>query len=257
MTDALASATPLPGAEDADPAAPALDVHWRALRDHGSSEARETLFSHYMPYAKSIAARCYAARHRDDIDFDDLLQLAHMGLIESLGRFDPAHGVLFTTFCTPRIRGAVLDGIVKLSEAQEQISFDKRRRAERLASLREGLSGERRWQALEDLTAGLALGFMLEGTGMYTPPEGIPGAYSGGYDTAEWHQLGSRLRSALARLTTNERKVISYHYFDALPFEQVATLLGLSRGRISQLHHAALRKLRTTLQAPHSMQITG
>lgn len=235
----------------------ALDTYWTALREEGSSEAREMLFLHYAPYAKSIAARLFEGRHRKDVEFDDLVQLANIGLIEAIGRFDPARDVLFTTFCTPRVRGAVLSGIEKLSEAQEQLSFERRRRAERVESLRGEVTGTKRLQALGELTAGLAIGFMLEGTGMFAQVDVPTWHYSESYETAGWLQLGARLRDALARLTINERKVISFHYFDALAFEQIASLLGVTRGRVSQLHRTGLNKMRAALPPDTSMQITG
>ena len=46
-------------------------------------------------------------------------------------------------------------------------------------------------------------------------------------------------------------KVIGYHYFHSLPFEQIAGILGLSKGRISQIHRAGLARLREKIQ-PHS-----
>src|SRR5450432_366653 len=45
------------------------------------------------------------------IDFDDLIGYGSKGLIEAAERFDPKHGVAFTTFAYYRIRGAMLDGL--------------------------------------------------------------------------------------------------------------------------------------------------
>jgi RNA polymerase sigma factor FliA len=234
-----------------------MAAHWKALREGESNEAREALFMYYLPYARTIASALYAGRHRKDIEFDDIVQLANIGLIEAIGRFDPARDVRFTTFCTPRVRGSVLNGIQKLSEAQEQLTFERRRRAERVESLRGEGNGAKRLEALGDLTAGLAIGFMLEGTGMFLQPDAPPWHYSESYENAEWEHLGARLREALDHLSTNERKVIAFHYFDALAFEQIAILLGLSKGRISQLHRAGLVKMRAWLAPDSSLQITG
>lgn len=237
-----------------------LDRHWDALRAGAAgsaSEAREALFLNYMPYARAIAARLFAGRHRNDVEFDDFLQLANIGLIEAINRFDPTHGTRFTTFCTPRLRGAVLNGIEKLTEAQEQLSFDRRRRAERVESLKDMRDDKRQLQSLGALATGLAIGFMLEGTGMFLASDVPTFGYAEGYESASWQQLGLTLRAAVSDLPTNERKVISLHYFDALPFEQIATLLDLSKGRISQLHRAGLERLRAALHPDNALQITG
>jgi RNA polymerase sigma factor for flagellar operon FliA len=114
----------------------------------------------------------------------------------------------------------------------------------------------KRLAALGELTAGLAIGFMLEDTGMFVPPD-VPPQYGDSYESREWQQLGTRLQDALRHLSTNERKVIAFHYFDGLAFEQIATLLGLSKGRISQLHRTGLVKMRTQLAPDTTLQITG
>lgn len=238
----------------------ALDRHWRALHlgpSEAVGEARQALFMHHMPYARAVAATLFARRHRDDVEFDDFLQLANIGLIEAISRFDPTLHVRFTTFCTPRLRGAVLNGIEKLTEAQEQMSFDRRRRAERVESLRSIREDKRQVQSLGSLAAGLAIGFMLEGTGMFQGSDAPSSGYAESFESTAWQQLSATLRAALVGLPTNERKVISLHYFDALPFEQIATLLNLSKGRISQLHRAGLERLRSKLHPDIAMQITG
>lgn len=234
-----------------------VDAYWAALRDHGSSEAREALFVHYMPYARAMAASFFTTIERKDVDFEDVLQLAHIGLIEAVGRFDPSVGVRFTTFCTPRIRGSILNGVGRLSETQEQLSFERRKRADRLESLTGDQPGAQRLQRLGELTAGLAIGFMLEGTGMFLAPESKYGHYEDSYETAGWQQLGARLLGAIDTLSASEKKVISLHYFNAIAFEQIAVLLGLSKGRISQLHRTGLGKLRKALPPDISLQITG
>jgi len=242
----------------AEPAA--LARHWQAVRDPGdpaAAAAREALFLHYMPYARAMASRLFAGRHRKDVEFDDFVQLANIGLIEAIGRYDPSRGSRFSTFCTPRLRGAVLNGVAKLTEAQEQLSFDRRRRAERIESLRGERTGDPRLASLGQLTTGLAIGFMLEGTGMFMHADVAHPGYGEGYESAEWNQIGQTLRTALGSLSPNERKFISFHYFDALPFEQIASLLMLSKGRVSQLHRAALQKLRAALHPDTAIQITG
>ena len=257
MTDLVSNALPVEDVAPRDDGSAHLGAQWVALRESGAPAAREALFLHYMPYARSIAATLYAARRRNDLEFDDLVQLANIGLIEAINRFDHARDVLFTTYCTPRIRGAVLDGIEKLSEAQEQLSFERRRRAERVGSLRGEAKGAKRLQQLGDLAAGLAIGFMLEGTGMFVQDADATWHYGEHYETAGWQQLGTRLRAALEVLGVNEKKVIAFHYFDGLAFAQIADLLGVSKGRISQLHRVGLEKMRASLPPDFSMQITG
>jgi RNA polymerase sigma factor FliA len=147
------------------------DALWEAFIETHSASAREALFQHYLPYARALAAKLYAGRHRNDVDFNDFRQLALVGLLESIDRFELDRSNAFETFCTPRIKGAVLDGVQKLTDAQEQISFMRRAQRERIASLESaGPDTEPvisdTFDKLAQLTAGLAIGFMLDDTGL-------------------------------------------------------------------------------------------
>ncbi|WP_457356464.1 sigma factor-like helix-turn-helix DNA-binding protein [Roseateles sp. P5_D6] len=54
------------------------------------------------------------------------------------------------------------------------------------------------------------------------------------------------------RLPESERRVIVRHYFQQLPFDEIARGLGLTKGRISKLHHAGLRRLRDHIRELNS-----
>lgn len=79
---------------------------WTALETEPTASGREAIFSHYLPYARAIAAQLYAGRHRDDVEFKDFLQLACIGLLESIDRFEPDRGILFERFAL-RASGAM------------------------------------------------------------------------------------------------------------------------------------------------------
>lgn len=237
---------------------------WRMWAADRCSRTREAVFAHYLPYARAIAARLYAGRHRDDVEFHDFVQFASIGLLESIDRFDSARGVTFETFCTTRVKGAILTGVEKLTDGQEQISFSRRVRRERVASLRttDEPASRDTFQALGALAAGLAIGFMLDGTGLVVQPNDeahpddlrLTGA---AYRGIAWRQTKARLVAAVAHLPDRTRKIIQYHYFHGLGFEQIADILGLSKGRISQLHRAALAELRKRLGEPEHLHVIG
>jgi RNA polymerase sigma factor for flagellar operon FliA len=98
-------------------------------------------------------------------------------------------------------------------------------------------------EALVDMAVGLALGFMLEGTGLYHDQE-EPSMETTAYDSLAWKQTVDRLVAELARLPERDRLIIRLHYMEDVNFDQIAVLLDLSKGRISQLHKAALMLLR-------------
>ncbi|RZF29072.1 sigma-70 family RNA polymerase sigma factor [Paraburkholderia sp. UYCP14C] len=233
---------------------------WAALRDEGGPQAREAVFAHFLPYARALAAQLYAGRHHDDVEFKDFLQLACVGLLEAIDRFKSERGVSFRTFCTPRLRGNVLTGVQRLSDAQEQIALRKRIQRERIASLAASAGTGKQsdtFQALATLAAGLAIGFMLDDTGIVeeSAPQAAPSATA--YQTIAWRQTTEKLHTAVARLPAREQKIIRYHYFHGLGLEQIADIFGVTKGRISQLHRGALLDLRDLLGNTQHLHITG
>jgi RNA polymerase sigma factor for flagellar operon FliA len=236
---------------------------WAAFASERSASAREAVFAHFLPYARARAAQLYAGRHRDDVDFKDFLQLACIGLLEAIDRFEPQRGVAFRTFCTRRLQGSILTGIQRLSDAQEQIALRRRVRRERVASLEPTETADAAgkpsdtFQDLATLAAGLAIGFMLDDTGMIEAPTADPAPYATAYQTIARRQTREKLHAAVGRLPDRAHKIIRYHYFHGLGFEQIADILGLTKGRISQLHRGALLDLRDLIGNTQHLHITG
>ncbi len=74
---------------------------WRRLRDQRDPAAREELVRRYLPFAKNLALRYRGASE----SFDDLLQVANLGLVNAVDRFDPVRGTPFAAFASPTILG--------------------------------------------------------------------------------------------------------------------------------------------------------
>jgi RNA polymerase sigma factor for flagellar operon FliA len=236
---------------------------WRRWRDGGDAMAREELIRHHMPFARMVAATVFARRTHGDVEFDDYLQLASIGLIESVDRFDPAQGVQFRTFASKRVQGAVLNGLVRLTEKNQQISARTRLGLDRLAAVKEAAEeeaagtssparAERLFRYLAEVGVGLALGYMLEETGMISPRDPqdapqLPSPEVSYFRKTETQQLRALLRNLVDQLPEQQKVVIRYHYQQEIPFDEIARAMGVTRGRISQLHRLGLRRLQELL----------
>jgi len=229
-----------------------LWMRWRLRRD---PVARSDLLALHLPYARVIAAMTFARRASDEIAFDDCLQFARLGLLEAFERYEPGAGASFRTFAAPRMRGAVLDGIASLSERQQQIQLRRRLLRERTRSLvsgscdedarRRALAGDDAIAVLAEVGVGLAIGFMLEDTAMFDAGEATNG--DAAYRSVALRQQGKRIGRHVDALPEQLRRVVNLHYLQGHSFEQVASEMGLSRGRVSQLHRLALQALRSRL----------
>ncbi len=223
---------------------------WCAARGNASVGAREELFNRHRDFARNLGRRLCRERAFVGIDLLDIDQLAYAGLLDALDRFDHERGVPFRGFASPRISGTIIDGVSRMSEAREQISWRHRVRRERLRALEiadaEKLSPEEAISALTKLAVGLAVGFMLEGTGMYLDEaeQREPSAY----DSLAWKTLVNSVQQSVAGLPERERAIVRGHYLDGVSFEHLAAFMGVGKSRISQLHRAALLRLQKALR---------
>ena len=219
------------------------DVLWAQFVHGRSPELRAALVERYQPLVRVLAASVYGKRVGDYFEFDDLYQWGMVGLLQAIDRFQPDFGNKFETYAEHRIRGEIMSQLSKTSEFACQLSARKQALKDRAElPMQEPLSP---FDALFSLSIGLAIGFMLEGTRMYQA-EGEAGQESG-YQSLAIKQLSEQLRGKVASLPERQGQVIRLHYFSGLQFVEIAEILEVSKGRVSQLHGEALSRLRDHL----------
>ncbi len=219
---------------------------WRRFRFERELKCREQIFARYRGLARSIAVRQLRARPRNGVELNDIEQFAYEGLLVAIDRYDPLRGIPFGAFARRRILGSISDGAASMNEINAQHGYRRRAEGERLRSIADGASGADPLRALADLAAGLAIGLMLEGTNLVEPEDGAdhrPNAY----ESLAWRQLQAQLAREIERLPEREGAIIRHHYENGVSFTHIAELLGLSKGRVSQLHANALARLRARI----------
>lgn len=209
-----------------------------------SQAGRERMIARYGDLARIHAAKLYAARQIHEIEFDEFRQYALLGLIEAVDRYDPERGALFRTYAGHRIRGAILNGIEKYNEKQQQIAARTRLRDDRVRTLFSELnaSNDDPFLRLVELAIGTAIGYMLEDSSMYQLDE--PSYEHNIYRNRELHDLARFLDSVVDTLPPQEQAVVRDHYYQQMRFDEIADKLALTKGRISQIHRKAMQRMR-------------
>jgi RNA polymerase sigma factor for flagellar operon FliA len=212
---------------------------WIRYRRDGDAEARDFLFETHAPWARQVAGRVYSRLRVPQMEWADFVQNASIGLLEAMSRFDPARGLDFIAYAKLRVQGAAFNGVrVFLTGVDRGMRPERFGERLDLLSEREGEAGDPLTDLI-DIVAGLGVGFLLESTAP-TRAEDLQ-------TQIEQTQLGHLLTAAMQSLSEKERVVLVAHYLNHVPFIDVARDLGLTKGRISQLHKSGLLKLRATL----------
>ena len=219
---------------------------WRRFRFEREIRCREQIFTRYRGLARAIAVRQLRGRPRNGIELNDMEQFAYEGLLQAIDRYDPLRGAPFSAFARRRIAGCIADGASRMNETDAQFSYRRRVEQERLRSLGDTADVRDPLRALAELATGLAIGLMLEGTNLIEQDNGAdqrPNAY----ESLAWRELHTLLAREIARLPERESIIIRQHYENGVSFTHIAQLLGLSKGRVSQLHASALGRLRARI----------
>lgn len=221
---------------------------WRRHVQHSDSVAREALFARYRGLAGLLAASEFRRRPAYGLERRDFDQLASQGLMEAIDRFDPGRGVPFEAYARYRIRGAISNGLARSSEGAALYVEKRRVELERLEVLKK--AGETLPEdplgALTQFVTGLAIGFMLDEAADID----VESAASDAWQSIAWRDLLHSLRHAVSKLPDGERDVVVRHYFSGTSFADIAAGMQLSRGRVSQIHKAALDRLRHHIEPP-------
>lgn len=208
--------------------------------------ARDALIVKYSPWARMVARDVFMRVYSMRDAWHDCVQNALIGLLEAMDRFDPHRGVIFQTYARYRIRGAVFNGLRTLREsmAQSAYLYDQAvAMRERLESLDHCDNADQDpLDAFVATTVGLGLGFLLE-TQSFPEREGPADAYA----ELEKRELSASVIEGMQLLDEREQTILSLHYYHHVSFMDIASQLGVTKGRISQLHKRALERLRHLL----------
>ncbi len=236
---------------DQDEAVRELLARWHAQCDHG---ARAEVVARMLPLARALARR-YANRGEP---LDDLEQVASVGLLKAIDRFDCSRDVKFTTFAVPTIAGElkrhfrdrgwmlrvprdVQELNVRLGRARDHVT----RELGRTPTLSElaAAAGADEDQTVEALGAGnayrtLSLDVPAEDG---AEPADVLGSADEGFERAEERAV---LHHGLAALAPREREIVRLRFYEGLSQREIAARIGISQMHVSRLIRRSIETVR-------------
>jgi RNA polymerase sigma factor FliA len=239
-------------------------------------EERDRLLMDNLPQVHYIAKRIHD-RLPPHVPFEDLVNAGIVGLLEALRNFDTSRGTQVKTFAELRIRGAIMDSLREMDWSPRALRRKGRQLEESHSRLRRVLARSPSEQelakdmhmSLEELRLllcdlrGLNLGSIQaiqqedgqnDQVFKYVPnsPDEDP------YYLCLQSELKHYLTTAVDELPGRERQLLALYYKEDLTMKEVGAVLGIGEGRVSQLHSAAMARLRARMKElfggrPHSV----
>jgi len=232
--------------------------------DTMTAAEREALLMEHLPTVRYLARRIHE-RLPQHVDLDDLVSAGVVGLIDAFSKFDHGKKVQFKSYAQFRIRGAILDSLRTLDWSPRELRRKGRavEEAIRASTQRLGrapseteIAQEMKvslgtFQTLLGDLKGLEIGSLhmerSEDSGdeelSYVPgaPEDDP------LFRCLKGEMKQRLADAIEELPEKERMVLTLYYYEELTMKEIGLTLGVVESRVSQIHSAAVVRLRTAL----------
>jgi len=233
---------------------------------HLERHDHDRLLLEQLPQVRYIARRIYD-RLPSHVQLDDLVQAGIVGLIEAIHKFDPSKNVELKTYAKHRIQGAILDSLRALDWSPRPLRKKARQLEQAHQRLRARLGrpatepelAMELGMELKDLQTllgdlrGLDLGSLQDEYTESGQERETLAANPEAVDQEPFARcLHGELRELLARavgeLQPRERQVLSLYYFEELTMKEVGAVLGVGEARVSQIHSAALVRLRARMR---------
>lgn len=231
---------------------------WRRVTEHRDQAARAQLVDLYMPLARRMAGRYSGVSE----PYDDLLQVASLGLLNAIDRFDSSRGTPFAGFAKPTILGelkryfrdkvwtvrvprSVHDRMGRVEQATEKLTLQLHR-APSAKELAEHLAVDV-GEVLEILEARHnRRPLSLDAPPVGEDPDDSSGDEWVGRPDGNYDLVDDRLamESVLPSLGDREREVLRLRFVDELPQTEIAARIGCSQMHISRLLRRSLDQLR-------------
>jgi RNA polymerase sigma-B factor len=234
------------------------------LRYHRDEDlaARERLVERLLPLAHSLARR-YA--HRGE-PLEDLEQVAGLGLLKALDRYDPDHGSSFVSFAAPTILGELKRHFrdkgwaLRVPRELQELALSVDRAHEQLLQTlgrppRPSEVADALGVTTERVLEGIEAHHGYETASLDRPLSHEPapvtlgeslGVKDDGYDLVEYR---GALRRAWQGLSAVEQQIIHFRFSQDLTQREIGQRLGCSQMHVSRLLHRALRRLNVVMQA--------
>ncbi len=238
---------------------------WKQYRREPNDELRNILVESFCHIVRFNAERIHA-KLPTEVDVEDLYSAGLFGLIDAIEAFDLDRGVKFETYCSPRIRGAILDEL----RAMDWVPRLVRNRSQRVQTATKELQSELgRLPSEKEIADRIGVSPVefkrIARDGSAVSMTSLSRKAFSGDSSREVSEIDvlrdekavnpvrelqkSDLRVLIQKgLTSTERLILMLYYYEEMTMKEIGLTLDLSESRVSQMHSAIVDRLRFQLR---------
>jgi len=227
---------------------------------------RQDIVRHYAPKIKFLATRLRSKLPKN-VELGDLISSGTLGLMEALGKFRPELGIKFETYAENRIKGAMLDELRRmdwfsrglrhrvrvLDEAIQRVEHrEGRQPTEEELQKETGLDPKDVRFGLEALQNQLCIN--IDAIQETFSTQNKSHLENEPYQSTALQEIIDKVAGLIDDLTPREKMVLSLYYGDELNMRETADVMGITEGRVSQLHSQAMARLRKMFRSQYGAE---
>jgi len=221
----------------------------------------DELMTEYAPFVKRIAYHMIA-RLPSNVQLEDMVQAGMIGLFEALKGYDMSKGASFETYARIRIQGSMIDEVRRgdwtprsvykksrqLSEAMRTVEKEKGSdaRASDVAELLD-LTIDEYYSMVKDAAGCQVLSYEDIALAGGCQDEYKSGEFNGPYQNIQDESFKCGLADRISNLPEREKLVVSLYYDEEFNLREIGEILGITEGRVCQIHSQALVRLRARM----------
>jgi RNA polymerase sigma factor for flagellar operon FliA len=240
-----------------------LNEVWKRFKEKNDKQANEVLIIKYVELVKVICGRLYP-NYSKYLEFDELVSYGIIGLIDAIDKFDYKKEVKFETYGNIRIRGAIIDQLrsmdwvprstrQKFKQIEKAIDILVEEKGNDFSDKDIAIKVEMSVEDVNELLAEMSTfsilsleekiedsnsNFELKSNNKDFSPE----------DNLLNDEFKNTLVGVIESLPNKEQMVIKLYYYSELTYKEIASIMGISESRISQIHSTAISKIKNSIE---------
>ena len=241
-----------------------IDQTWGQFHKTRDEHFRNLLLEHYRYLVRYCAERLHS-KLPDKVELDDLISAGNFGLMDAIDAFDPTRGVKFETYCSPRIRGSILDELRSMDWVPRLVRARAHQLTKAIHSLETSLGRKPTEQEIaEELNIDMEEFNRLQRDANAASQVSLNTKYTDGDGEKDIREIDiikdersenpvieaqkRDLKSLLTKgLTRAERLIIVLYYYEEMTMKEIGATLDLSESRVSQMHSSIIARLKAQM----------